>query len=152
MVSRGLFVQTERAWHQQWRSGTCDGQRTLRRLATVGLALGLTHIPYQGILSAAAQTKAQIMAHTVRDKRKLLLRVRRIRGQIDALAKLLEVDADCSKTLHLTVACRGAINSLMAEILEGHIRFHVVNPDDKPTSGQVEAAQEVIEVVRSYLK
>jgi DNA-binding FrmR family transcriptional regulator len=92
------------------------------------------------------------MAHTVREKGKLLMRVRRIRGQIDALEKLLEEEADCSKTLHLTVACRGAINSLMAEILEGHIRFHVVNPDDKPTSDQVEAAQEVIDVVRSYLR
>jgi DNA-binding FrmR family transcriptional regulator len=92
------------------------------------------------------------MAHTVRDKRKLLMRVRRIRGQIDALERLLEAEADCSKTLHLTVACRGAINSLMTEILEGHIRFHVVNPEDQPTSGQVEAAEEVIEVVRSYLK
>ncbi len=92
------------------------------------------------------------MAHTIRDKQKLLLRVRRIRGQIDALEKLLAEEADCSRTLHLTVACRGAINSLMAEILEGHIRFHVVNPDDKPTSAQAEAAQEVIDVVRSYLK
>jgi hypothetical protein len=40
----------------------------------------------------------------------------------------------------------------MAEILEGHIRFHVVNPDDKPTSAQAQSAQEVIDVVRSYLK
>ncbi len=92
------------------------------------------------------------MAHTIRDKNKLLLRVRRIRGQIDALEKLLEAEADCSKTLHLTVACRGAINSLMAEILEGHIRFHVVNPDDKPSDAQTDAAEEIIEVVRSYLK
>ncbi len=92
------------------------------------------------------------MAHTIRDKNKLLLRVRRIRGQVDALEKLLEAEADCSKTLHLTVACRGAINGLMAEILEGHIRFHVVNPDDKPTDAQTDAAEEIIEVVRSYLK
>ena len=92
------------------------------------------------------------MAHTVRDKQKLLPRVRRIRGQLDALERLLAAEADCSKTLHLTVACRGAINGLMAEILEGHIRFHVVNPDDRPTTAQAEAAQEVIEVVRSYLK
>ncbi len=92
------------------------------------------------------------MAHTIRDKQRLLLRVRRIRGQLDALERMLEAEADCSKTLHLTVACRGAINALMAEILEGHIRFHVVNPDDKPTAAQAEAAQEVIDVVRSYLK
>ena len=92
------------------------------------------------------------MAHTVREKEKLLLRVRRIRGQIEALEKLLEAEADCSKTLHLTVACRGAMNGLMAEILEGHIRFHVVNPADKPSSAQVEAAEEVLDVVRMYLK
>lgn len=92
------------------------------------------------------------MAHTIRDKQQLLMRVRRIRGQVDALEKLLEAEADCSKTLHLTVACRGAINSLMAEILEGHIRFHVVNPDEKPNSEQAKASQDVIDVVRSYLK
>jgi FrmR/RcnR family transcriptional regulator, repressor of frmRAB operon len=92
------------------------------------------------------------MAHTIRDKQKLLMRVRRIRGQVDALEKLLEAEADCAKTLHLTVACRGAINSLMAEILEGHIQFHVVNPDEKPNSEQAKAAQDVIDVVRTYLK
>ncbi len=92
------------------------------------------------------------MAHTIRDKEKLLMRVRRIRGQVDALEKLLQEEADCSKTLHLTVACRGAINGLMAEILEGHIRFHVVNPDDHPTSAQAQAAQEVLEVIKAYLK
>jgi DNA-binding FrmR family transcriptional regulator len=92
------------------------------------------------------------MAHTIRDKQKLLLRVRRIRGQVEALEKLLEEEADCSQTLHLAVACRGAMNGLMAEILEGHIRFHVVNPKDKPSSAQVEAAEEVLDVVRMYLK
>jgi len=92
------------------------------------------------------------MAHTIRDKQKLLLRVRRICGQVEALEKLLEAEADCSKTLHLTAACRGAINSLMAEILEGHIRFHVVNPDEKPNSEQAKAVQYVIDVVRTYLK
>ena len=92
------------------------------------------------------------MAHTVKDKQRLLLRVRRIRGQIDAFEKLLAEEADCSKTLHLTVACRGAINSLMSEILEGHIRFHIVNPDDNPAPAQTEAAEDVIEVVRTYLK
>ncbi len=92
------------------------------------------------------------MAHTLRDRQKLLLRVRRLRGQIGALEKLLEQGADCCKTLNLTVACRGAINGLMAEILEGHIRFHVLNPEDKPTPAQTEAAEEVIDIVRSYLK
>ena len=92
------------------------------------------------------------MAHTVQQKQKLLLRARRIRGQIQALEKLLEADADCSRTLHLLAACRGALSSLMAEVLEGHIRFHGVNPDHKPTAEQARAAQEVIDVLNSYLK
>ena len=92
------------------------------------------------------------MAHTIRDKQKLLLRVRRLRGQVEALEKLLEQEADCSKTLNLTVACRGAINGLMAEILEGHIRFHVVSSNGKGTPEQTEAAEELVAIIHSYLK
>ncbi len=92
------------------------------------------------------------MAHTIRDKQKLLLRVRRLKGQVEALEKLLEEEADCSKTLNLTVACRGAINALMAEILEGHIRFHVVGPNGQGAPAQAEAAEDLIEIIHSYLK
>ncbi len=92
------------------------------------------------------------MAHTIHDKRKLLLRVRRIRGQVEALEKLLEDEAGCAEALHLTVACRGAMNSLMAELLEGHIRHHVVDPGVKATPAQAQAAEEVIDAVRTYLR
>lgn len=92
------------------------------------------------------------MAHTIHDKKQLLLRVRRIRGQVEALEKLLENEAGCSAALHLTVACRGAMNSLMAELLEGHIRHHVVDPQAKATSAQAQAAQEVIDAVKTYLR
>ncbi|MBI2435007.1 MAG: metal/formaldehyde-sensitive transcriptional repressor [Candidatus Hydrogenedentes bacterium] len=92
------------------------------------------------------------MAHTTRDKKKLLNRTRRIRGQIIAVEKSLEEEHDCSEVLMRIAACRGAINSLMAEIIEGHIRYHVVDPDRKPNSETARAAQEVIDVVRAYLK
>lgn len=92
------------------------------------------------------------MAHTIRDKKKLLHRVRRIRGQVNAVETALENEKDCSAVLLNLAACRGAINSLMAEILEGHIRFHVLDPDRKPTAEQFEAAQELIDVIKSYLK
>jgi DNA-binding FrmR family transcriptional regulator len=49
-------------------------------------------------------------------------------------------------------AARGAMNSLMAELLEGHVRSHVLNGKQKPTSKQLEAADEVIDMVKSYLK
>ena len=84
------------------------------------------------------------MAHVIRDKNKLLNRVRRLRGQVEAIERALNSEAECSKILHTIAACRGAINSLMAEVLEGHIRFHVVDLDCRPTSSQAAAAQELI--------
>jgi DNA-binding FrmR family transcriptional regulator len=92
------------------------------------------------------------MAHTIRDKTKLLNRVRRIRGQIDAVEKALDQEQDCSTILLTIAACRGAINGLMAEIIEGHIRYHLVDPDHQPSTEKAKAAQELIDVVKTYLK
>jgi FrmR/RcnR family transcriptional regulator, repressor of frmRAB operon len=92
------------------------------------------------------------MAHTVRDKQKLINRVRRIRGQLDAVEKALNEEQECFAILQTLAACRGAMNGLVAEVIEGHIRYHVVNPDEKPTSQQSKAAQQLIEIVKSYVK
>ena len=92
------------------------------------------------------------MAHTIRDKKKLQDRVRRVRGQLDAVERALEQEEECSTILMTLAACRGAMNSLMAEVIEGHIRYHVVDPDRRPTSGRARAAQELIRVVKAYLK
>lgn len=92
------------------------------------------------------------MAHTVRDKKKLLDRVRRIRGQVEAIEKALVEERNCSSILQTIAACRGAINGLMAEIMEGHIRYHVLDPDRNPASEEAKAARELIDIVKSYLK
>jgi len=92
------------------------------------------------------------MAHTKKDKVKLLNRVNRIKGQVNAIEKALEADDDCSRVLQTIAACRGAINGLMAEVLEGHVRFHVVDPRRKPTTEQAEATEELINLVNRYLK
>jgi FrmR/RcnR family transcriptional regulator, repressor of frmRAB operon len=84
--------------------------------------------------------------------KKLLHRVRRIRGQIDAVEKSLTERADCSDILHTIAATRGAIDGLMAEVIEGHIRFHVIDPDYHPTSERAKAAQELIDVIKMYMK
>jgi len=68
------------------------------------------------------------MAHTTRNKEKLLVRVRRIRGQVAALEKALSEEDDCSRILQLIAGSRGAMDGLMAEVLEGHIRLHVATP------------------------
>jgi DNA-binding FrmR family transcriptional regulator len=91
------------------------------------------------------------MAHTTRDKEKLLIRVRRIRGQVDAIERALESEEECSGVLQLMAACRGALNGLMAEVMEGHVRFHVLSPKQRKNSAQSQAAEELISVVRAYL-
>jgi DNA-binding FrmR family transcriptional regulator len=92
------------------------------------------------------------MAHVIRDKKKLLHRVRRIRGQVAAVERALESEADCTEILHTIAACRGAMNGLMTEVIEGHIRFHLVDPDRRPTSRQSVAAQQLIDVIKQYVR
>ncbi len=92
------------------------------------------------------------MSHTIKDKNKLLLRAKRIQGQVDALVRALNGERDCSEVLQLMSAARGAMNSLMAELLEGHIKSHVLNGKQRPSAEQVAAADEVIAMVKSYLK
>lgn len=92
------------------------------------------------------------MAHTVRDKKKLLNRVRRVRGQIEAVERLLEKESECSEILQQIAACRGSINGLMSELLEGHIRFHLVQRRHNHNEHKGNAVEEVISVTKSYLK
>jgi DNA-binding FrmR family transcriptional regulator len=90
------------------------------------------------------------MAHTVRDKAKLLARVRRIQGQCAAIERALDSESGCSEVLQLIAGARGAMNGLMAEVLEQHLRAHVLGG----TSPRLrdEAATELVDVVRAYLK
>ena len=92
------------------------------------------------------------MAHIVSDKQKLLNRIRRLHGQIEAVERAVAKEADCGDTMLLISAARGAMNSLMAEVVEGHLRHHMIDPERNPTSSEVRAAEEVIDVVKAYLK
>jgi DNA-binding FrmR family transcriptional regulator len=92
------------------------------------------------------------MGHTIQDKAKLLHRVRRVRGQVEAVERALEEEKGCANVLHLVVAARGAMNSLMAEIIEGHIRTHVADPKRDRDRDRAQGAQELIDVVQAYLK
>ena len=89
------------------------------------------------------------MAHTTREKGALLNRVRRIRGQVEAVERALDAEAECGEVLRLIAGARGAMNSLMAEVLEGHIREHAF---EGATPSAKSAASELIDVVRAYLK
>jgi DNA-binding FrmR family transcriptional regulator len=90
------------------------------------------------------------VSHTKSEKAKLLNRVRRVRGQIEAVERALVNEQGCAAVLHLIVAARGAINGLMGEVIEDHIRLHVVDP--AKGAARAQGAEELIEVVQSYLK
>ena len=90
------------------------------------------------------------MSHTTKDKKKLLSRIRRIRGQSEAIERALEGEGECEEILQLVASCRGALNGLMAELIEGHLRFHVLVEGQKTLPSQLEAADELIAVVKRY--
>lgn len=92
------------------------------------------------------------MSHTVNEKTKLVNRVRRIRGQIEAVERALEADSECSEILHLLAATRGGLNGLMAEVIEDHIREHVASPDIESDAERMKGAEELIDIIRTYLK
>jgi len=92
------------------------------------------------------------MTHTVREKQKLLARVRRLRGQVMAIERALETEAGCEQVMHLLAGVRGAMAGLMAEVVEDHVRTHLVDADRHPGALNAEATDQLLDVVRTYLK
>ena len=92
------------------------------------------------------------MSHTVHEKQKLLNRVRRIRGQIDAIERALQSEAGCAQIMHLIAASRGAMNGLLAEVVEDHIRTHLVDPVKHQDALDPDAADQLVDIVHSYFK
>lgn len=86
-----------------------------------------------------------------REQQKLLHRIKRLRGQFAAVERALSAGDECADILMLLAAIRGGVNSLMAEILEDHIRLHMMNPDQKMDSPE-ELGEDLIGLVRAYLK
>jgi len=91
------------------------------------------------------------MAHTITGKKQLLARVRRIQGQTGALEKALLAETDCAAVLQQIAAIRGAVNGLMAQVLEGHLREHV-GAQGLAEEDRAAALEQVAAVLRSYLR
>jgi DNA-binding FrmR family transcriptional regulator len=91
------------------------------------------------------------MSHTIKHKAKLLARVRRLKGQVEAIERALEADAPCVQILNLAASVRGAMNGLTAELIEDHIREHVLDTRNSEAD-RAQGGLELIDVVRTYLK
>ena len=90
--------------------------------------------------------------HTIREKQKLLARVRRLKGQVEAIERALEGETGCEQVLHLIAGARGAMAGLMAEVVEDHVRTHLVDEEKYPGALNKDAVEQLLDVVRSYLK
>ena len=86
-----------------------------------------------------------------REKQKLFSRIKRLVGQVEAVERALAAGDECADILMLLAAIRGGVNSLMAEILEDHIRLHITHPERGPDSPE-ELTEDLISLVRAYLK
>ncbi len=87
-----------------------------------------------------------------KEKRKLLMRVRRMRGQLDAVERRIEEDASCAAVLQQATACRGALDGFIAEVIEDHILEHFVDPSARRGDSRAQAAEELVEIVHSYFR
>lgn len=91
------------------------------------------------------------MAHTTTDQKPLLARVRRIKGQTEALERALESGTECMAILQQIAAIRGAVNGLMSQVLEGHLREHM-GPASDASHNRMEDVEAIVSVLRSYMK
>ncbi|CAI8915843.1 FrmR/RcnR family transcriptional regulator, repressor of frmRAB operon [Pseudomonas sp. IT-P253] len=91
------------------------------------------------------------MSHIHEHKDDLLNRVRRISGQVQAVERALESNADCAKTLHLVAAVRGAVNGLLDQFIEAHAREHVAHPGLSDEE-RAEGLEDLLQAIRRYSK
>ena len=88
------------------------------------------------------------MSHIPKEKLELVSRTKKVIGQMESVLRGLEEDAHCADVLQRLAAARGAINSLMGELMEDHILNHM----PRKTKSAAEAAEDLVEIVRTYLK
>jgi len=92
------------------------------------------------------------VSHTIAGKTKLLARVRRIRGQVEAVERALEAEKGCAEVLQQIAAIRGAMNGLMTEVIEDHVHTHIASPSISKHADRARGAEELIDVIRAYLR
>jgi DNA-binding FrmR family transcriptional regulator len=128
--------------------------RTRYRGRRVGAGLSTEHtiVLAKGYHTGVGYKGGSQMGHTVTEKTKLLARVRRIRGQVEGLERALEAEKGCNEVLQQIVAARGAMNALMNEVIEEHVRGHIASSSITSNAERTKGANELIEALRMYLK
>ncbi len=90
------------------------------------------------------------MSQTIREKSKIISRVNRLKGQLDAFAEAIDSEEECYQVMQLLSSCRGALNGLMGDVIEQHIREHIVEAENKKIA--TESGEELIDIMKSFWK
>ena len=75
-----------------------------------------------------------------------------LKAPVSRVWRALTDEADCGRIMHMIAGIRGSVAGLMAAVVEDHIRTHLVDPEKNPGALNAEAADQLIEVVHTYLK
>jgi DNA-binding FrmR family transcriptional regulator len=92
------------------------------------------------------------MPHLTKNQSKLLARVRRLKGQMEAIERALEAERPCGEVLNLVASVKGAVTGLTVELMEEHIREHISNPARDDNAERAQGAADLIDAIRTYLK
>ncbi len=92
------------------------------------------------------------MSHVIREKKKINLRIKKIKGQLSAIERGLEEGADCYEVLQTLAAAKGAVNGLFAELLEMHIKEHIMDNPDLISTKKDKGAIELIKLMKTFWK
>src|ERR1022692_2222814 len=140
-----------------FRAGKSSVKRYQKPAVFAGLLAQIPHfqpamrtpIPCRSIV-IAKETSA--MGHVAKEKVKLVNRLKRLRGQIEAIERAVEADDECAGVLQQATSCRGALDGFIAEVIEDHIREHMLDPRPARDDPRVVAAEELVDIVHAYLK
>lgn len=103
---------------------------------------------YQGY---SIKRRILAVSHVEKEKKKLLNRLKRLKGQIEAIERAIEEDRECARVLQQATACRGALDGFIGEVIEDHIREHMLDPAALQGDPRRQAAEELIEIVHAYI-
>nr|WP_208408538.1 metal/formaldehyde-sensitive transcriptional repressor [Sphingomonas vulcanisoli] len=81
----------------------------------------------------------------------MLNRLKRLKGQLEAIERAVEADAECARVLQQATACRGALDGFIAEVIEDHIREHMIDPAAGADDPRTQASEELVAIVHAYL-
>ncbi len=91
------------------------------------------------------------MSHVANERQKLLNRLKRIRGQVEAIERAVAAKTECARILQQATSCRGALDGFIGEVIEDHIREHLIDPAAGADDSRRLAAEELVGIVHAYL-